>query len=99
MKHTSLKRKTPLRASRGLKRASRVRRTQLRHYSEKRLEFLRLHLFCQICEHRVSTEVHHRQGRNGKRLLDFSDCLAVCFSCHRKIHDRPKWARENGYLV
>lgn len=98
MKRSPLRRKTPLRASRGLRRASRLRRTQLRKYSEERLEFLRAHLFCQICKNAVSTEAHHVRGRIGKRLLDFANCLAVCFNCHRKIHADPKWARGQGYL-
>jgi len=99
MKRTSLKRKTPLRASRGLQRASKVRRTQLREYSDKRLGFLRTHVLCQVCERKISTECHHKRGRIGKRLLDFENCLAVCFDCHKKIHERPKWARDMGYLI
>lgn len=98
MKRSPLRRKTPLRASRGLSRASKVRRTQLRKYSEERLSFLRAHLFCQICKKHVATEAHHKRGRIGKRLLDFEHCLAVCFWCHQKIHSNPRWARAAGYL-
>jgi hypothetical protein len=25
--------------------------------------------------------------------------MALCRACHRRCHDNPKWARENGYLV
>jgi hypothetical protein len=98
MKRSPLRRKKPLRASRGLRRASKLRRTQLREYSEKRLEFLRANLICHVCKKATSTEAHHVRGRIGKRLLDFKYCLAICFGCHRKIHDNPKWARAEGYL-
>jgi hypothetical protein len=83
-----------------LRRASKVRRTQLTKYSELRLAYLREHLFCEVgnCKN-MSTQVHHLAGRQGKRLLDFNNCLAVCFDCHRQIHDHPRWAREQGYLI
>jgi hypothetical protein len=25
--------------------------------------------------------------------------MAVCFWCHRKIHDNPAWARARGYIL
>lgn len=98
-----MKRKQPLRRKKGLKqrtplrRVSKVRQTQLRRYSAARLEFLREHIRCAICGQR-STEVHHKRGRIGVRLLDFENCIALCLRCHKKIHDNPKWARSAGYL-
>ena len=47
----------------------------------------------------MSTQVHHLAGRIGQRLCDFENCLAVCFEHHREIHDHPRWARQNGYLL
>jgi 5-methylcytosine-specific restriction endonuclease McrA len=81
-----------------LRRVSKVRASQLRTYSRLRLAFLRQHVNCWICG-KVATEVHHVHGREGKKLYDFSHCLALCFQCHRKVHDNPKWARGEGYLV
>jgi hypothetical protein len=96
-----VKRRRPLkRSTRPLRRASKVRRTQLTRYSELRLAFLREHLFCEVgrCKE-LSTQVHHLAGRNGQRLCDFTNCLAVCFLHHKQIHDHPRWAREQGYLL
>jgi hypothetical protein len=98
MKHTSLKRKTPLKAKTRLRRVSKVRASRLREYSRLRLEFLRKHVQCMICG-AIATEAHHKRGRIGKRLNDFVHCLAVCFFCHRRIHDYPRWAREQGYIT
>jgi hypothetical protein len=95
-----MKRRKPLkRSTKRIPRVSKVRRTRLTRYSELRLAFLREHLFCEIgnCKE-VSTQVHHIEGRLGQKLCDFENCLAVCFSHHRAIHDHPKWAREQGYL-
>jgi hypothetical protein len=60
--------------------------------------FLREHLFCALCQS-LATEVHHKRGRIGQRLLDFEACMPLCFACHRFIHDNPRWARQMGYLV
>ena len=88
----------PLRSRSRLRRVSKVRNTQLREYARMRLSFLRAHLHCQICGG-ISSEVHHKHGRIGQRLMDFEHCLAVCFPCHRYLHDNPRWAREQGYLL
>lgn len=68
-------------------------------YSELRLDFLRTHLWCEVGDCKRSSKwVHHKRGR-GKWLLDVEYWLAVCFWCHRRIHDNPAWAREQGYLL
>lgn len=46
----------------------------------------------------VATEVHHREGR-GKNYLNEATWLAVSAQAHRKIHQNPKWARANSFLV
>lgn len=95
-----IRRRKPLkRSTKSIRRVSKVRRTRLTEYSERRLEFLRAHLWCEVgnCKN-SSTQVHHMTGRQGQKLLDFQNCLAVCFSCHRFLHDHPRWAREQGYL-
>jgi hypothetical protein len=75
------------------------RAKQLRAYSIMRPIFLRSAPFCEVidCLNR-STEIHHTKSRIGEMLLDERYLMAVCFSCHRKIHENPKWARENNYL-
>lgn len=46
-----------------------------------------------------ATEVHHKDGRNGRRLVDFSKCIPVCRDCHIWIHANPGKARKYGYLI
>lgn len=47
-----------------------------------------------------STEIHHKFcGSNRKKhFLDVSSWMALSRQSHEKIHQNPKWARENGYL-
>jgi hypothetical protein len=95
-----IKRRKPLkRSTKPIRRVSKVRRTRLTKYAEMRLQFLRDNLWCQVGNCKApSTQCHHLRGRIGQRLNDFENVLAVCFLCHKKIHDNPKWARQNGYL-
>lgn len=96
-----MRRSKPIRrSSKPIRRVSKVRRTRLTRYAELRLEFLREHLWCEVgdCK-KPSTQVHHKAGRLGQRLLDFENCMAICFSHHRYLHDHPAWARANGYLL
>ncbi len=86
-------RKSPLR------RVSKKRASQLRAYSIMRPIFLRSAPFCEVIDcMNHSTEIHHTKSRIGEMLLDERYLMAVCAPCHRKIHERPKWARENHYL-
>jgi hypothetical protein len=90
-----VKRRVPLRRKTGLRRVSK-RRLQS-GYFDLRWEFLLQHPLCEVCGHRRSRDVHHRLGR-GECLLEIDTFLAVCRSCHIRIHDNPQWAREHGYL-
>ena len=47
----------------------------------------------------MATMVHHKAGRIGKMLNDTEQWMALCFLCHRRVHDHGAWAREMGYLV
>jgi hypothetical protein len=38
-------------------------------------------------------------GREGDMLLDTRFWLAVCRADHDFLHNNPKWARVNGYLL
>lgn len=73
------------------------RAAQLLEYDKGRRAYLREHPLCEVCKDRRSGEVHHQHGRQGKLLLEQKHFLAVCWTCHRKIHDEPKWAKEHGY--
>lgn len=45
-----------------------------------------------------STEVHHKNKRRGKMLLDQTHWLAVCRENHERIEQNKAWARANGFL-
>lgn len=76
---------------------SEKRMKQLAEYRDKRPEFLK-EKRCPVTGG-AATEVHHMDGREGERLLDFSKCIAVSRDGHRWIHEHPAEAREKGWLV
>ena len=80
-------------------------------YSVERKEYLEIHPICEVvgctCE---ATEIHHKMGKIGYAdqwardndiplLIDKRFFLAVHHEHHRKIEDKPEWAKENGYSV
>lgn len=85
---------------------SQKRLRQLAEYRDKRGGFLDMKL-CPVQMSGVfglpravpATEVHHMDGREGDRLLDFTKCLAVSAEGHRWIHTHPAEARERGWLI
>ena len=93
-----MKRKTPLKRKTPMKRISETRKIALKTYSTLRRSFLAELPLCEVCARAKSTDVHHRKGR-GKFYLDVESWLAVCRSCHDRIHSSPIWAREQGYLL
>lgn len=44
-------------------------------------------------------QTHHRQGRRIPDPHQLANLLTVCAMHHAAIHQRPEWARENGYMV
>lgn len=65
-------------------------------YSDKRKLFIHLHPLCKAkledCTV-LATDIHHKKGR-GKYLLDIGTWISVCRSCHQKIEENPKMAKE-----
>lgn len=48
---------------------------------------------------RIATQIHHKEGRDGHRLLDQTTWLAVCHNCHngpKGITEDSKGAIEKG---
>lgn len=45
----------------------------------------------------AATDVHHKAGRIGEKLLDQRTWLAVCRAHHLQIESNPEWAKKNGY--
>ena len=81
---------------------SQKRAKQEKEYSAKRKIFLSEHPLCQanisgLCTSQ-STDIHHIKGRSGELLLEVSEWMSACRSCHDWIHLNPKIARDKGLL-
>ena len=80
-----------------LRKVSKKRQTEGREYSTLRKFYLADHPTCKVCQTEPSCDIHHTEGR-GRYYLAIGTFLAVCRTCHQRIHDDPKWAEERGYL-
>lgn len=69
-----------------------------RHWREARAAHLTANPQCAVCDVRA-TEVHHKGGRLGERLVHPGNLLSVCGPCHARIHANPAWARARGLMV
>ena len=111
---TPLKRKSPMSRGSGLKRSplkkvSDKRKKELALYSKRKKEYFkdlaekqgRDFPLCEICGKEEATDWHHvlPLGRGGKLNQPEELMLATGFRCHRWIHDNPREAKENGWLV
>lgn len=98
-------RRTPLKAKTGFKKrggrlkpVSDSRKKKNEEYFKVRKEYLeKVQGKCEVCSGQA-TDIHHKSKR-GKNLSSSSTFMAVCRTCHTRIHDNPAWARENGYLI
>lgn len=73
-----------------------------KEYSLLRKEFLTKNHMCQAhlpCCTGMATDVHHKEGRIGKLLLDILKWLSVCRACHDWIENNPKEAKELGFSL
>jgi hypothetical protein len=94
-----LTRRRPLLRKTRLRPISAKRRRVGAIYTKIRQEYLTENPICQVCHCSSSSQIHHMAGRVGSKLNDVKDFLAVCFNCHRRIHDNPAWAVANKFLV
>lgn len=46
----------------------------------------------------MSCDIHHKAKR-GANYLNTETWMAVSRGAHEYIHNRPSWARENGFLI
>lgn len=81
-----------------LRRVSKKRAKQLNEYKEIRKEYLLLNSRCERC-YNQATEIHHKNGRSGKKLNDTNFFMAICRECHTFIHENPKESRQRGWLI
>lgn len=78
---------------------SKKRRVQLAEYSVNRKAFLLANPACFICTTKAATECHHTAHRERERLNDFTKVIGLCEPCHKLVHAKPAWARDNGFLT
>lgn len=81
-----------------MRHATPKRAKQLRLYTAKRALFLAEHPGCERCGQRA-TEVHHKAGRSGHRLLQDELWAALCHDCHQLITEQPAWAIAEGWSL
>lgn len=67
-------------------------------YARIRREFLAEHPWCEMPQGcgRPATDVHHRKGRLGPRLLQVEHWTALCRPCHRWVTEHPAEAVRLG---
>ena len=113
MKRTPLKRKTPMKRVSKRRQAESKEYMRLREAFLKEHDICQLWLaehglresdfgdrirsFSMGCPR--STEIHHKNGRNGSNYLNTSTWMALARVSHEKIHLNPAWAYAKGFLI
>lgn len=83
-----------------VKKVTEKRAKQNQEYAKLRKEYLEVYPVCEVVEcHNKAKEIHHMAGREGDKLTDPDNFLAVCPSCHHKITVDSAWAIEQGYSI
>jgi|SRR5882757_419524 len=112
MRNSPIERKSELkrtefrRTGAGLMRHKRLRhrsdkvRDQMDRYIPEMLEFLLVHAWCEFpgCD-QPSTVLHHRKGRNGRRLRDQRFWAASCDFCNEFAETHTGEALAIGWLL
>jgi len=81
-----------------MKRVSDKMKVKNAEYKKLRLIYLNENPICEACKDSPAQELHHKSSRGINHNNTATFC-ATCSACHRKIHNHPSWARENGFLV
>lgn len=84
-----------------MRRVSKKRAEQLQTYRVLREEYLAEHPYCESpldCG-QGATEIQHRRGRRGERLLDVAWWAASCHDCNQAAETDTGWALATGWLV
>ena len=69
-----------------------------REYIRQKARFIKEHPTCYACHTSPATQIHHSRGRTATLLTNERYWFAVCFACHRWIHDNIEWARAEGLI-
>ena len=96
---TPLRSKTPLKRSGRLRYASPKRQSEYKEYAKVKKAYLALHPMCEKCKKSKSQDIHHKAGRVGRYLCDYSLFAALCRGCHDWCHQNGREARKQGWII
>lgn len=83
-----------------LRKVSVKRVIENKEYTKVREAYLKVFPVCEVLNcNNPSTEIHHKAGREGERLIDINHFLATCSTCHQYIELNPLWAKIQGYSL
>jgi len=95
----SLNKSRPIKANKPIRRVSARRAKENKTYTVVRKEYMTEHPKCEVCLHAPACDIHHRRGRWKSRLTEVAFFIAVCRTCHDKIHHNPEWAYATGLML
>ncbi len=96
---TPLRSKTPLKRSGRLRNASPKRQNEYKKYAKVKKAYLALHPVCERCKKAKSQDIHHKAGRTGRWLCDYSLFAALCRVCHDAVHANGRESRKQGWII
>lgn len=82
-----------------LRKLSGKRRKQTNEYIKARRKYLEEHMVCEMCLQAEATQIHHKAGRTGERLLKEEWWLAACQNCHSFVHSNPEASMNSGWIL
>jgi hypothetical protein len=56
---------------------------------------------CALCRDLLAPvwECHHRKLRSRGGQDSVTNLVALCSTCHRRVHGHPAWSEEHGFMV
>lgn len=80
-----------------IKQVSSKRARENQAYTVLKRMYMEQHPDCEKCGS-VATDLHHKALR-GKYFLDSTTYASLCRPCHDWVHNNPKQAMEDGWLI
>lgn len=98
--HRRTDKKTTSKPKKKIRHISKKREEEMKIYRPLRDKYMSEHQMCEVkgCS-KPSNDLHHMNGRFGKRLYDTDYFMAVCRKHHNWIHEHPKESSCLGYLL
>lgn len=78
---------------------SEKRKSEEQIYSVLSKDYKKNNPICQRCKKSNTEDVHHRNGREGKRLNLIQFWMPACRKCHDYIHNNPEESYIKGWLI